>query len=325
MVGIQGGAMPGGQPAPGGAQPGFGGQGGRGGGMPDATTYRRGLEQQAQQLKQQAVDNLNKRNAEEGGRLANEAAALDQLQDVLSPDDEVKARQREQGGGKAMVANLVGDGPSVTYPIPAKLTLPSRNDEQVLEITRLQLAAEYFYKAVPVLTPHVYRMATMTNKSEVILLPGDATVYQGTDFVGQTRLPLVAVGKPFTVGLGVDPQLQVQRTLVDKSRTTQGGNQVLRFNYRILLSSYKSTPVKVQVWDRLPHAEAAQTIAVSLVSPKPELSADPLYVRDERPKNLLRWDVEVKPEQNGEKALAIDYESKLELDKNVNIAAFMSK
>ena len=64
----------------------------------------------------------------------------------------------------------------------------------VLEVARLELTPRFYYKAVPVLTPHVYRLADLTNTSELVLLPGEATMYIGTDFVGQTKLPLVAVG-----------------------------------------------------------------------------------------------------------------------------------
>src|SRR5438067_5070202 len=114
---------------------------------------------------------------------------------------------------------------------------------------------DYCYKAVPVLTKHVYRLANLTNTTQYVLLPGEATMYLGTDFVGRMNLPLVAIGEQFTAGFGVDPQLQVQRQLVDKTRTTQGANQVLKYEYRILVNSYKSEPVKLQVWDRLPRAE----------------------------------------------------------------------
>ncbi len=98
---------------------------------------------------------------------------------------------------------------------------------------RIDLAADYFAKAVPVLTPRVYRLAKLTNKSEVVLLPGEATVYVGTDFVGRMRLPLVAAGEPFIAGFGVDPQLQVSRRLVRKSRSVQGGNQIFDYEFRL--------------------------------------------------------------------------------------------
>jgi len=55
------------------------------------------------------------------------------------------------------------------------------------------------------------------------------------------------------------------------------------------------------------------------------LSDDPLYVRDDRAKGLLRWDVKIDPKQNGEKALVVDYEFKLELDRTVSIGAFLAK
>jgi hypothetical protein len=176
---------------------------------------------------------------------------------------------------------------------------------------------------VPVLTSHVYRLGDLTNKSNYVLLPGEATMYIGTDFVGQMNMPLVAIGEQFTAGFGVDPQLQVQRQMIDKSRTTQGGNQVLRFEYRILVSSYKSEKVKLQVWDRLPHAEN-DTIGVSLLRTAPEVSKDTIYQREQRPNNLLRWDVNVDPSMSGEKALAINYEFKLDLDRQMSIGSFTS-
>jgi uncharacterized protein (TIGR02231 family) len=183
---------------------------------------------------------------------------------------------------------------------------------------------DYFYKAVPVLTPHVYRLANLTNSSTYVLLPGEATMYIGTDFVGRCNLPLVAIGEQFTAGFGVDPQLQVQRQMMDKTRTTQGDNQVLRFQYRILVSSYKAEPVKLQVWDRLPHADT-EAVNLTLVKSTPEISADALYQRENRPSNLLRWDLTVDPTMNSEKAAAINYEFKLELGRQMSIGNLQAR
>jgi hypothetical protein len=93
----------------------------------------------------------------------------------------------------------------------------------------------------------------------------------------------------------------------------------------VALSSYKREAVPVQVWDRVPSAESAMTIAVTVNNPTPTLSADPTYLREERPKGLLRWDVTLRPDQNGEKALPIGYEFKMELDRNVNIGGFLAR
>ena len=106
--------------------------------------------------------------------------------------------------------------------------------------------------------------------------------------------------------------------LLDKTRTTQGDNQVLRYQYRLLVSSYKPEAVKLQLWDRLPHADT-EALSVSLVKSTPPVSADPLYERENKADNLLRWDLTVEPGRNGEKALAVHYEFKLELGRQMRI------
>jgi uncharacterized protein (TIGR02231 family) len=274
---------------------------------------------QAQQLRGQARHEYNTKNSVAGVDLINKASALEQTNEILEVAQKDRPNSSPQGAQPA-----AHEGPSVTYHLDTHLTVPSRNDEQVLEVARLNMDPDYFYKAVPVLTRHVYRLANLTNKSKYVLLPGEATMYQGTDFVGRMDLPLVAIGEQFTAGFGVDPQLQVQRQLLDKARSMQGGNQVLRYDYRILVSSYKAQPVSVQVWDRLPHAEN-ETVGVSLGKVEPEVSTDPVYQREERPHSLLRWDLKVDPAMNGEKALVVHYDYKLELDRQMTLGGFQTK
>ena len=300
--GVGGGGFGGGPP----------GAGGPAGGMPNASAYAEGLTDQAKQLSQQARDNFNSRNSAVGNELANQAAAVDAYRDLVA----------EKADLARVVPEGPANGPSVTYRLESKFSVPSRPDEQVLEIARPELAASFYYKAVPVLTANVYRIADLVNDTKFVLLAGEATMYLGSDFVGQTTIPEVAVGKPFTVGFGVDPQLQATRKLVERTRTTQGGNQVVGFKYRILINSYKPAPVDIQVWERVPHAEASNAIAVKLAKGETELSKDALYVRDERPRNLLRFDTKVTPKQNGDKAFQLDYEYTMEFAQTVNIAAF---
>jgi uncharacterized protein (TIGR02231 family) len=271
------------------------------------------LEEQVQSLRNKAQKDFNQKKQSLGAGLVNTAAALDQSFELLNPEEAVR-----RGCSFA-----VREGPIVTYHLLAAMTVPSRVDEQMLEVARLELQPDYYYKAVPILTQHVYRLADLTNKSNHVLLPGDATMYIDTDFVGQMTLPLVVVGEQFTVGLGVDPQLQVQRQMTDRARSTQGGNQVLRYTYRIAVTSYKQERVRLQVWDRLPHAES-ETVGVNLIKSTPEMSKDGQYQREQRPANLLRWDVDVEPNTTGEKALAINYEFQLALDRKMVISSFQN-
>ncbi|MBL8824340.1 MAG: DUF4139 domain-containing protein [Planctomycetia bacterium] len=257
---------------------------------------------------------VNKKNFQAANTLWNEAAAAEQsLQLLTTKEEEMQVAVNDAFGGAS-------EGPTVTYKLPSGISIPSRHDEQVVEVAKLTLSPDYYYKAIPVLTKHVYRLANLTNKSEMVLLPGEATMYQGTDFVGRTQLNLVAIGERFTVGFGVDPQLQVNRKLVDKIRKMKGANQELQYDYRILISSYKTEPVSVQVWDRLPQSET-EAININVTKTSPDICKDTLYEREERSKNLLRWDVTVAPNTFGEKAMAITYQFKMELDRQLQVGA----
>ena len=332
------GAMMAGRPAgqPGQQPPGMAGAGGMGGGMGgigmmDGTTTvaADALRAQSRSLREQAQQQMISNNAVAGGAIINQAAALEQTEELFAKakddrDDQKPGGDQDRPAAPPETATVHREGPSVTYHLRARLTVPSRNDQQLIEVARIELKPDYYAKAVPVLTPHVYRLAGLVNDSRYVLLPGEATMYVGSDFVGRMNLPLVAIGERLAVGFGVDPQLQVARQLVRKQRNVQGGNQVHTYEYRITVSSYKAEPVRMQVWDRLPRAEA-EAVVVSLEEPKPKLSADPTYARKDRPENLLRWDLAVEPGTSGEKAATIDYQFKLEYARDVSIASLKPK
>jgi hypothetical protein len=281
---------------------------------PAMSNTRDELAKAAQVLRQKAQETWNEKKDRDANELANYAAVLEQACDLTMNLD----KNRD---GRATPRN---EGPSVTYHLTSRFSVPSRHDDQVIEVAKIDLTPEYYYKAVPVITPHVYRQANLMNKSKFVLLPGEATMYHGNDFVGRMALPLVAIGEQFTAGFGAEPQLQVTRQLLDRTRTMQAGNQVLTYNYRILVSSYKDEKVRLQVWDRLPRGEN-ESLGVNLIKAAPALCKDAVYEREERANNLLRWDVDVDPEMKGEKALKIEYEFRLELDKQATLGSFLTK
>ncbi len=274
---------------------------------------------QAEQFRQEAQVLSNSANKMDADRRFNDAAAYQQSDEILNPMEPQQMKMGKPGSGGGVV-----EGQSVTFHLDRRLSVPWRDDEQLIEVARLAMKPDYFYKAVPVLTPHVYRLANLTNDSKYVILPGEATSYLDTDFVGRASLPLVAIGEQFTAGFGVDPQLQVARQLVEKTRTIQGGNQVLKFDYRISVSSYKNEAVKLQLWDRLPHSET-EAVNVTLLQTSREQSTDPEFVREQKPKNLLRWDMTVEPGMKGEKAASLSYQFKLEFAKDAAIGNFLSK
>jgi hypothetical protein len=131
---------------------------------------------------------------EAGKAFINEAAALEQTDELLARKDDNADKEEAQMPDATAAATATHEGPSVTYHLRSRLTIPSRNDQQLIEVARIETKPSYYYKAVPVLTSHIYRLADLANSSEYVLLPGEATMYVGSDFVGRMNLPLVAIG-----------------------------------------------------------------------------------------------------------------------------------
>jgi hypothetical protein len=100
----------------------------------------------------------------------------------------------------------------------------------------------------------------------------------------------------------------------------QGGNRELAFNYRLVIENYKTEAVTVRVMDRLPHSDKASEVRITLGEMSAELSKDAEYLRVDRPKGILRWDVNVPASSSGEKALLLTYKYTVEFDRTLYLA-----
>ncbi|MDH3585316.1 MAG: DUF4139 domain-containing protein, partial [Phycisphaerae bacterium] len=161
--------------------------------------------------------------------------------------------------------------------------------------------------------------AELTNTTAEDLLRGTVNVYLDDRFVGRTEITTVARGQTFVVGFGADPQLRTTRELLDRELTKQGGNQVVSFRYRLVLENYKDGELPVRVQDRTPYLNTSEQLRVTLGEMTDKLSEDPVYLRLERPRGILRWDITVPAAASGEKARMVEYGYRIEFDRNFHL------
>ncbi len=218
-------------------------------------------------------------------------------------------------------ANENGEGPSLSYELAGRVSLPSRNDQQMVRILQSDLASSFYHVATPVLTSYVYREAELTNNSPEDLLAGPISVYLDGRFVGRSELPTVARGQAFVVGFGADPQLRTQRELAEKTENVQGGNREVQFTYRLVIENYKEDAAPLRLIDRIPVADRSADIRVSLGDTTDSLSDDKLYARQERPSGILRWDIDAPAGATGEDAKLVEYTYTVEYDRNFQLAS----
>lgn len=291
--------------------------------------YGRGLS------KSQVLDHLQGLNTRrsEFGQAANNAIVFDEQNRINWSLNELACglQQLEVNGDATTVSVLRSEvdgsdsGPSLSYSLRNPVSLASRSDQQMVRIMQTDMESRFYHMAVPVLTSHVFRQAELKNSSDEDLLAGPITVYLDGRFVGQSEIPTVARGQTFVVGFGADSQLRARRELVDKQDGVQGGNREVKFNYRIVVENFGNANTPLRVIDRVPHAEKGEDIRVTLGKMSDALSDDKLYLRDERPMGILRWDIDVKANSAGESARLVEYQYTIEHDRQYVISMPQSK
>jgi hypothetical protein len=216
------------------------------------------------------------------------------------------------------------EGVSVMYKLAGRLSLPSRSDQQLVTIATIQSKADFTLIATPLLTDYVYLQAEVQNESDTILLPGPAAMYRNGEFVGKGDMDLVTIGQKFTTGFGVDSQIQVTREFKNKKVETLWGNRFDQHEYKIEINNYKNKAVTLQLLERLPYTENPE-IEIKLTDPSHPLSKDVDYVRTQKDKGILRWDLELEANTTGEKATVLTYGFSLKYDNDMQIRTVSKK
>ena len=219
---------------------------------------------------------------------------------------------------KKAVAIKRSEGVSVMYTLPGRLTLPSKSDQQLVTIAAIQCPATFTFAAAPLLTDYVYLEGELTNTSDTILLPGVADTFRNGEFVGKSDMKLVTIGQTFTAGFGVDSQIQVTREFKDKNIKTLLGNRVDENQYRIAVENYYDKPVPLRLMDRLPWTEN-DDLDIELADVSLPLSTDAEYVRTEKDKGILRWDLNLEPNTHGQNATVVNYTFLMKYDSDMAI------
>ena len=149
----------------------------------------------------------------------------------------------------------VGESESgaVTYTVARPLAVPGDGDPHKTLIADLDLEAKLDYLTVPAVAAEAYLRAAVAN-GPLLLLPGQARVFHGAQFAGQTRLESVAPGEEFEVQLGVDDQVKVERKL--RRRTTSkavlGSTRTIDIGYEITVANHRDRTAVVSVRDHIP-------------------------------------------------------------------------
>ena len=156
------------------------------------------------------------------------------------------------------------------FVLPGKNSLPSDGQEHRYVVSELPLKGELVYQVTPELAQEAYLQAKVVNTSDVTLLPGPTQLYNDENFVGQSMLETVQPGESFTLDLGMDPAIKVERKQLTRKVDLTGlteDNRKINYRYSIELTNLKKSAQKINVTERVPVSQH-EKIRVELKEPR---------------------------------------------------------
>lgn len=198
-------------------------------------------------------------------------------------------------------ASVSAEGLSLRFKLARKETIESRQQPTNVLVGRADLGVKPEYHCVPALDTNVWLRGETTNTSEWVMLPGRAAVYFGADFIGHAQLPAVQIGEDFTLHLGADPGLTVERLKTKdlreepgflSSRETHTSAWTIRIKNAGAFATDAQGAATVFVREVLPRSKDDR-LEVSLAEAKPQPSKDERWKKDREEKGVLTWVVQV--------------------------------
>ncbi|MDR2699001.1 MAG: mucoidy inhibitor MuiA family protein [Candidatus Methanoplasma sp.] len=151
------------------------------------------------------------------------------------------------------------------FALPAPLDIPSSNKPSKVEISRHSLQSEFFYYCVSKLDTDAFLIAKMGGWESLNLLAGEASIFQGNEYVGKTRLDPAAMDDSMEVSLGRDKGIIVTRER-GKDMTSKGligkNKKALR-EWIITVRNTRSKEITMKLLDQVPlSANSAVTVDI---------------------------------------------------------------
>ncbi|MFT4710586.1 MAG: hypothetical protein ACI8Q9_001716, partial [Planctomycetota bacterium] len=194
-------------------------------------------------------------------------------------------------------AGVMDSGISARFQLPSRETVESREEASTLLVGRAYLDVDVEHFAVPALSERVWLRGKSENTSPWVLLPGEASVYFGSDFIGHSRIDNVLVGGEFDLHLGADPGMALERTLIEdlsKGPSFLRSNKSVTEAWRVHLTNHGAVAagldgsVQVIVQEVLP-ASSDGRLEVEVDESLPWMSGDERWKRDREEQGILTW------------------------------------
>lgn len=210
---------------------------------------------------------------------------------------------------QTVTAEVAKEGSVVSFKLSSGGNIPSDRTPHKTTIFNDEFSCQFEYIAMPRLVSFAYLQAKVKNPANgATLLPGKANIFRNDTFVGTTQLENIAPGQEFTVNLGIDEGLKIERELVERQvdKKLIGSDRKITYAYRLIVTNLLDRETKLKLTEQIPKSRHEQ-IKVKLIRSNPQIQAGEM--------GILEWVLGVAPQGKQE----IFYQFAVEHPANFNV------
>ncbi len=189
---------------------------------------------------------------------------------------------------EAVTAQVESSGASVTFRLPQKASVPADGEPHKVTVAIAALEPKLDYVSVPKLAEFAYRRAKVKN-SDLMLLPGPASLFLDDDFIGSAPVRLTAPGEEFELYLGVDDRIYIKRDLKarDVDKKFMQDRRRLHYGYETEVRNLRPDKIALEIHDQWP-LSGHESVKVKLESAEPRPA-------EQSELNELTWKLSLEP------------------------------
>ncbi len=190
--------------------------------------------------------------------------------------------------GEAPIVSARTNTTSVELALTQPYTLLSGSGVVKLNLTEVQMPADYKHESSPKLREEAYLVAYLPDWRQHHLLDGEVNLYFENTFVGRSLLDLNQAGDTLQVSLGQDQGVEVKRELVrDFSRqSVLGSKRKVQRRYKITLRNNKEEAIQLSVYDQIPLSSDKSIEVIALEQSGGEIDMET---------GIVKWELNLPP------------------------------
>ncbi|MFA8434353.1 MAG: mucoidy inhibitor MuiA family protein [Marinifilaceae bacterium] len=200
----------------------------------------------------------------------------------------VKIKDSPQHRYRGPQVQISNNATQVEFVVEQAYSIPSDGKGYMVELTKMDVAADYRYFCAPKLDRDAFLTAQVPNWEDYQLLDGGASIYFEGTYVGRTYINTAQIGDTLNVSLGRDKNVVITREKVKSNEGNQflGSYRKEMRDWEISVRNKKQQPIQITIEDQYP-LSVQKSLSVELRNQG--------GAKNDELNGKLEWNLDLKP------------------------------